>query len=91
MSAQVLDRAAHARGRVRRAARHSGEPVADPGRPALALALLGLIAAAGGAWYGWDWWRVGRFVETTDDAYVGGNVTTLSPHVAGFVAQILVG
>ena len=43
------------------------------------------------AWYGWDWWRVGRFIETTDDAYVGGNVTTLSPHVAGFVAKILVG
>ncbi len=57
----------------------------------LALAFLGLIAAGGVAWYGWDWWRVGRFIETTDDAYVGGNVTTLSPHVAGFIAKILVG
>jgi membrane fusion protein (multidrug efflux system) len=46
--------------------------------------------AAGIAWYGWDWWRIGRFVETTDDAYVGGNITTLSPHVAGFVSKILV-
>jgi membrane fusion protein (multidrug efflux system) len=55
-----------------------------------ALAMLGLIAAAGAAWYGWDWWTVGRFIETTDDAYVGGNVTTLSPHVAGFVSKILV-
>ncbi len=57
----------------------------------LALVALGLIAAGGVAWYGWDWWRVGRFIETTDDAYVGGNVTTLSPHVAGFVSKILVG
>jgi membrane fusion protein (multidrug efflux system) len=57
----------------------------------LVLIALGLIAAGGIAWYGWDWWRVGRFIETTDDAYVGGNVTTLSPHVAGFVAKILVG
>jgi membrane fusion protein (multidrug efflux system) len=53
--------------------------------------LLGLIAAGGIAWYGSDWWRVGRFIQTTDDAYVGGNVTTLSPHVGGFVAKILVG
>jgi membrane fusion protein, multidrug efflux system len=56
----------------------------------LALALIGLIAAGGAAWYGWDWWQIGRFIETTDDAYVGGNVTTLSPHVAGFVSRILV-
>jgi membrane fusion protein (multidrug efflux system) len=54
------------------------------------LALLGILAVGGIAWYGWNWWRVGRFIETTDDAYVGGNITTLSPHVAGFVAQILV-
>ncbi|HEY3911188.1 MAG TPA: HlyD family secretion protein [Stellaceae bacterium] len=56
----------------------------------LALAVLALIATGGAARYGWDWWRVGRFIETTDDAYVGGNVTTLSPHVAGFVSKILV-
>ena len=56
----------------------------------LIAVLLGLVAAGAIAWYGWDWWRVGRFIQTTDDAYVGGNVTTLSPHVAGFVAKILV-
>lgn len=56
----------------------------------LALAALALGVAAGGAWYGHDWWTTGRFIESTDDAYVGGNVTTISPHVAGFVADILV-
>lgn len=56
----------------------------------LGLVVLGLLAAGGIAWYGWNWWEVGRFIETTDDAYVGGNVTTLSPHVAGFVSQILI-
>jgi len=55
------------------------------------LLLLGVLLAVGGAWYGWRWWQIGRFIETTDDAYVGGNVTTLSPHVAGFVSAILVG
>ena len=91
MSTQVLDRAT------------TGDIASDRPRGILAarrrirlsrrfvLALLGLIAAGGAAWYGWDWWRVGRFIETTDDAYVGGNVTTLSPHVAGFVSEILVG
>ncbi len=56
----------------------------------LVLALLGLLAVGGITWYGWNWWRIGRFIETTDDAYVGGNITTLSPHVAGFVSKILV-
>ncbi len=57
----------------------------------LAVAALGLLITGGIVWYGWNWWRVGRFIETTDDAYVGGNVTTISPHVAGFVSKILVG
>ncbi|MGH7014854.1 MAG: HlyD family secretion protein [Stellaceae bacterium] len=55
----------------------------------LVLAALGL-AALGALWYGEQWWTVGRFVETTDDAYVGGNVTPIAPHVAGFVEQVLV-
>ena len=90
MSAQVLDRAA------------TSDIALDGLRDILAnrrhirlsrrliFLLLGLIAAGGAAWYGWNWWQVGRFIETTDDAYVGGNVTTLSPHVAGFVSKILV-
>ncbi len=56
-----------------------------------ALMALGIVAAtSGAAWFGHDWWTRGRFIETTDDAYVGGNVTTISPHVAGFVAEIAV-
>jgi len=57
----------------------------------LAIAGLALALAAGAAWYGQEWWTVGRFSESTDDAYAGGNVTPISPHVAGFVAEILVG
>ena len=54
----------------------------------VAAALVVVLAGAG--WYGAEWWRVGRFVETTDDAYVGGDVTPIAPHVSGFVARILV-
>jgi membrane fusion protein (multidrug efflux system) len=50
-----------------------------------AFALLGL-----GAVYARQWWETGRFVEATDDAYVGGNVTPIAPHVAGFVATVAV-
>jgi membrane fusion protein (multidrug efflux system) len=57
---------------------------------ALGVGLVSLVAL-GAARYGYDWWTVGRFVESTDDAYVGGNVTPISPHVAGFVSEILVG
>jgi membrane fusion protein, multidrug efflux system len=56
----------------------------------LAPAALGVLLALGAAKYGHDWWTVGRFIESTDDAYAGGNVTAASPHVAGFIAEILV-
>jgi membrane fusion protein (multidrug efflux system) len=56
----------------------------------LALTGLALTVALGGIAYGRYWWAVGRFIESTDDAYAGGNVTPVAPHVAGFVAQILV-
>jgi membrane fusion protein, multidrug efflux system len=59
-------------------------------RKRLILAVLGLLIVAGAAGYGRYWWTTGRFVEATDDAYVGGNVTALAPHVPGFVSQILV-
>ena len=45
-----------------------------PSRKALGVAGLGLLAALGGALYGHHWWTVGRFIESTDDAYVGGDV-----------------
>ncbi|MGC8477410.1 MAG: biotin/lipoyl-binding protein, partial [Acetobacteraceae bacterium] len=55
---------------------------------ALAAAVLLLALAAAGL--GWRWWTDWRFYETTDDAYVGGNVTAIAPHVSGFVATIAV-
>jgi membrane fusion protein, multidrug efflux system len=53
-------------------------------------ALVCVAVLAGGA-YGSYWWTVDRFFESTDDAYVGGNVTPISPHISGFIAAILVG
>ena len=58
-------------------------------RRALLAACL-VAVAAGGAWYGHQWWTVGRHFETTDDAYVGGNITVLAPKVSGLIAAVTV-
>src|SRR6201996_2419943 len=59
-------------------------------RKQLAIAAGALAIGIGAAWYGYDWWTVGRFIETTDDAYVGGDVTVIAPKVPGFIAEVAV-
>jgi membrane fusion protein (multidrug efflux system) len=67
---------------------------ATPARrpPARRLLLAGgvivLIAAA--AW-GVRWWAVGRFIQSTDDAYLQADSMTVAPKVSGYVAEVLVG
>src|SRR5512143_391031 len=51
----------------------------------LGLLLLFLLAGAG---YGAYWWFIGQFEESTDDAYVGGNLVQLTSRVAGTVVAI---
>jgi membrane fusion protein (multidrug efflux system) len=41
-------------------------------------------------YWAYDWWTVGRFFVTTDDAYVGAKYSTLSPKVSGYVAEVAV-
>jgi membrane fusion protein (multidrug efflux system) len=50
----------------------------------------GVIALIGAALYGANWFVSGQYIESTDDAYVGGNVTDLAPKVSGIIAQIAV-
>src|SRR5215468_8241893 len=58
-------------------------------RVILAVALL--IAGIGAAKLARAWWTVGRFIESTDDAYVGGDVTVIAPKVSGFISKLAVG
>jgi membrane fusion protein, multidrug efflux system len=51
---------------------------------------LAAILLAGLAWYGKYWWEDRRWIESTDDAYVGGNTTALSSQVSGYIADMLV-
>ncbi|RDL49986.1 putative multidrug resistance protein EmrK [Ensifer sp. M14] len=52
------------------------------------LPVLGLAALAAGGWYGYDWWTNGRFMVSTDDAYIEGDIATISPKVSGYVAKV---
>jgi len=60
-----------------------------PGRKVLA-GLVALVVGGGGAWYGYHWWTVGRFVVSTDDAYVGANTTTMAAKIPGYISAVAV-
>lgn len=61
--------------------------MADLGPEArLGAAAAALLTAAG--WYGYDWYTVGRFMVSTDDAYVRAHVSTLSAKVSGYVTEL---
>lgn len=49
---------------------------------------LALIAAA--AYFGHDYWTVGRFHVSTDDAYVKADSSTIAPKVSGHIIEVLV-
>src|ERR1700755_2955715 len=54
----------------------------------MAGSAVALLAAS--AWYGWDYWSVGRFLVSTDDAYVKADNTTIAPKVSGYLNAVLV-
>ena len=56
-------------------------------RRTLIAVVLGSFLLAG-AVYGAYWMLVSRYVQTTDDAYVSGNVVQITPQIAGTVVAI---
>ncbi|TMV79570.1 HlyD family secretion protein [Thioclava sp. BHET1] len=66
-------------------------PVKPRSRKRSLLIGAGLATLLGAIWYGYDWWTVGRWIQNTDDAYVGGNVTVIAPQVAGRIETIEIG
>ena len=49
------------------------------------------VALAGAVWYGYDYWTVGQYMVSTDDAYVQADNTTIAPKVSGYLHDVLVG
>lgn len=60
------------------------------GRKALLRMALLALAMVGGAGYASHWWSHGRFIEDTDDAYVGADVTVISAKVPGYITEVAV-
>lgn len=74
--------------------RASADPVpASKTRPgARRLIATGALVVAGLAavGYGYHWWTAGRYIQSTDDAYVGGDVTVIGAKVGGYIAEVKV-
>jgi membrane fusion protein (multidrug efflux system) len=61
---------------------------------AIRRAALGLVLAlgvGGAADFGYGYLTTGRYLESTDDAYVKADSTIIAPKVSGYIAQVLVG
>ncbi|MBV8307993.1 MAG: efflux RND transporter periplasmic adaptor subunit [Gammaproteobacteria bacterium] len=52
------------------------------------LGALGAVIALAGTVYGAYWAQVLRYHQSTDDAYVGGNVVQITPQISGTVVAI---
>jgi len=62
-------------------------------RQAVKRALMGtaaLAAVAAATAYGVYYERTGQYLQSTDDAYLQADYTTIAPKVSGYVAQVLV-
>src|SRR5262249_15133354 len=57
----------------------------------LLMAGAAVAVLSGAGWYGWDYWTVGRFLVSTDDAYVKADNTSIAPKVSGYLSAVLVG
>lgn len=68
----------------------SPPPAPEPGRGRKKLVLAAVLAAAAafGGYEGYGWWTHGRFMVSTDDAYVQADVTILAAKLSGYVATV---
>jgi membrane fusion protein (multidrug efflux system) len=70
------------------------QPVAHPSKSRLRQMLMAGAAVAllaGATWGGWNYWTIGRFQVSTDDAYVKADTTVIAPKVSGYLREVLVG
>jgi len=56
----------------------------------LLLATAAIAVLSGASWYGYNYVTVGRFLVSTDDAYVKADNTTIAPKVSGYLTNVFV-
>src|SRR5215831_4332894 len=54
------------------------------------LTIAALAALAVAVDRGWDYWKVGRFQQSTDNAYLRADYTTVAPRLSGYIVEVLV-
>jgi len=52
--------------------------------------LLPVLVLAVGLVAGWQWWRVWRFQQSTDDAYIESDISLISPKIEGYIKEVRV-
>jgi membrane fusion protein (multidrug efflux system) len=67
-----------------------GETAAKPGAMRRLVPLLVALVAVAAVWFGVRWLLVGRFMETTNDAYLKADAMIVAPRVSGYVSDVLV-
>ena len=56
----------------------------------IALALVALVAIGYGLGYAYDWFVEGRFIVSTDDAYVGVSSAIMAAKIPGHIVEVAV-
>jgi len=54
------------------------------------MASVGTAVLAGAGTFGWYWFETGRFLESTNDAYIQADYTTIAPKVSGYISAVAV-
>jgi membrane fusion protein (multidrug efflux system) len=52
------------------------------------FSLVAIALLAGAGWFGYHWWTEGRFMVSTDDAYIEGDIAVIAPKVSGYVKTV---
>ncbi len=68
----------------------SAEPARRSIKRLSIMLLLGFFVLIAAATWGLRWWTVGRFIESTDDAYLQADSVVIAPKISGYVTDVFV-